>query len=605
MNSSEFAPFNAGDVIDGRYRVEDVKRGNMGIVYLCSDMEKNEPIAVKTFDVRFLDTEPGRRRFLTEASMWIQLERHPNIVEARFLKLIDHHPYLFLERVIADNMRGATLKDLLFTQTIDDRRILQIAIQICDGMIHALSRFPDLVHRDLKSENVLIGREGTPKVSDFGMTISPLMESEDADEERDDRNRSAGSTPSEWAKRMEGAPAYASPEQCRCQTVDTRSDIYSFGCILYRMATKQLPFQRATVEETILAQIQEKPPSPRSINPAASVELSQVILKCLEKRPADRYDSFDSVRMELIDLYEFTFFERPQSIRRGIPLTLEEYLDRAKSFALLGQYAHARAELLKAAKLDSACWEIYYWLGRCSFLSGQSNRAIIELKEALKGMPDDPEIHEMLGKAYLGFSYDSQAEKHLDKAIQLAPERPDAYLELANLYIKRRNPYKAEILLMEGSRYCRDKGPFYHRLIDLYERIGDQEKQYAVLERHLQENPEDVESLIRLAELSAELRRGSLALEWADRAVKARPKSFSMLYRLGAVYNGLKKEENAIELWKAAARTGRGDGSFYREVAEALNGMRRYSEAWQYLVMAEEKGEDVRVLKEEVRTRVK
>ncbi|MBN2326906.1 MAG: protein kinase [Candidatus Omnitrophica bacterium] len=605
MNSNEFTPFNAGDIIDDRYRVDDVKRGNMGIVYLCSDIEKDEPVAVKTFDERLLDTEAGRRQFLTEASIWIQLERHPNIVEARFLKLIDNHPYLFLERVIADNVRGATLKDRLFTQTIDYRQVLQIAIHICDGMIHALTKFPDLVHRDLKSENILIGREGTPKISDFGMTISPLMENEDGGSDRSNQNIGAGATPSEWAKRMEGAPAYASPEQCQCRTLDTRSDIYSFGCILYHMTTRQLPFHRATVDETILAQIQEKPASPQSINPRVPDELCQLILKCLEKRPGDRFDSFDSLRMELIDLYEFTFFERPQSIRSGFPLTLVEYLERAKSFALLHQYAHARSELLKAVQLDSACMEVYYWLGRCSFLSGQANRAIIELNEALKGMHDHPEIHEMLGKAYLAFSFDSKAEKHLYNAIRLAPERPDAYLELASLHIKRGKPYKAEILLMEGSRYCRDKSPFYRLLIDLFERSGDQEKLFIVLEKHLHENPEDVESLVRMAELSLDLRRGSLALEWADRAVKARPKSFVSLHRLGAIYSALNRGENAVELWKAAAQTGGGDGFCYREIAEALNGMRRYGEAWQYLVMAEEKGENVQALKEEIRSRVK
>lgn len=601
MNLKSVEPYSRGDTIDQQYLVDDIKRGNMGVVYLCTHVRTNEPIAIKTFDSRFLNSEANRRNFLNEASTWIHLERHPNIVEARFLKMIDDHPYLFLERVIADNPRGATLKDLFFTQTIDYRSMLQIAIHICDGMIHALNRFPNLVHRDLKSENILIGTEGLPKVSDFGMTMRPVLEN--AEPRQNQYDLDLPFHPSELARRMEGTPAYASPEQCQCQPLDTRSDIYSFGCILYHMTTRHLPFHRNTVEETIISHIRETPVSPIERNKIIPRDFSNLIVKCLEKNPRNRFDSFDSIRMALIDLYEFTFYERPNSFQTGVPLKIDEYIERAKSFALLFQYEHGRSELMKAIRLDPARSEIYYLLGQYSYMEGQYNRAILELKEAARVIRDDAGLYELLGKTYQALSYNEEAIIHFRESIRISPERDSSYHHLIALLLKRNQEREAETVIQKALLSCKDQIPFLLRLAKLYERIGRRDDQYEILEKVVHLNPQQSESLLRLAELCLETKRNHQAREWVERVMKLHPKSFHELYRLGLLYIALKNPRRAAEVWKNAAMTGEGNGGFYLELAALFNSMRNYEEAWQYVLRAEEKGEEISSLKFEIQAR--
>ncbi|HQH73188.1 MAG TPA: protein kinase, partial [bacterium] len=130
------ADFQVGDRIGGRYLIEEIRRGNMGIVYLASDLDTSQPIALKTLETRYLDSQRNRDAFMREASTWIQLERHPNIVQAYSLQQFGSQPYLLLERILTRNLRGSTLKDLIFTEPVSIQRMIQIGIHICDGMIH-------------------------------------------------------------------------------------------------------------------------------------------------------------------------------------------------------------------------------------------------------------------------------------------------------------------------------------------------------------------------------------------------------------------------------------------------------------------------------------
>ncbi len=601
MSLIEREPFVKGDIIERRYLVEDIKRGNMGFVYLCLDRKYNQPIAIKTFDNRYLYSEKNRRSFLNEASTWIQLERHPNIVEAKYLKLIDDHPYLFLERVVADNPRGSTLKDLLFTQTIELQRILQIAIHICDGMIHAVGKIPPLVHRDLKSENILIGQDGIPKISDFGMTLS--IESDDFSSPKYQYDVDLPYHPIELARRMEGTPAYASPEQCKCETLDTRSDIYSLGCILYYMTTRRLPFHRDTVEQTILAQVREQPRSPREIHRTIPDDLNSLIMVCLEKNPDNRYNSFDDVRMELVELFEFRFNHYPESYQIGSQISVDEYIDRSESFALLMQYKRAREELMKAIKLDPDNSDIYNHLGQYSYMEGEYQRALLELKAALAGMSRNASLHESMGKAYQALTLTDEAELHYREAIRLDPLLSSAYHGLIALLLKRGEADKAEALLKIATDKCEDKVPFYFRLANLYQRMGKNQEQYEYLERVIQLDPHHIESFLRLAEISIESNRMHQGEEWTEQAARCSTNSYRQLYRLGSLYLSVNNPRKAIEYWKMAAATGEGDGLFYSKLAFLLNSMMFHDDAWRFALRAEEKGEDIKALKFDIQAR--
>lgn len=292
--------FQPGDLILSRYFVEETRRGGMGIVYLCVDRASHKPVAIKTFEDRYLDSERNRKKFLEEACTWIELGSHPNIVRAYSVFLIDEKPYLLIERVASQQYRGATLKDYIYSNPITEQDILQIGIHICDGMLYAQRKFPGFVHRDLKTENILITQEGEPKISDFGLTLrqNPHEENDDIDNSFTLPSRDNSLDLARLVQCLEGAPAYASPEQCLGKSLDTRSDIYSFGIILYALVVKSPPFHRSTVEETLLAHLSETPIEPIRKNPAIQPSLSKLIMDCLEKEPNRRVSSFAVARKD-------------------------------------------------------------------------------------------------------------------------------------------------------------------------------------------------------------------------------------------------------------------------------------------------------------------
>ena len=299
-----------GDIIDERYLIQDVKRGAMGVVYLCEDTLRSGLVAIKTFQNTYLNSEENCQRFLEEALMWIQLGKHPNVVQAFGLRLIEGKPFLLLERVVAGARRGVTLKHLFFSQPVTSQFMIQTAIHICSGMMHALYKFPNFVHSDLKSENILIGEDDIPKITDFGLTSRWKQIQRDPHVD----TRSWSSTV--LAANMEGTPAYASPEQCQLLPLDTRSDIYSFGCILYHLATKRLPFLKKEVSDYIEAHVHEPPVNPVELNCDVPPSYANIILKCMAKKPGQRYPTFEVLRHTLIQLH-LDLYGVPQRLQAG------------------------------------------------------------------------------------------------------------------------------------------------------------------------------------------------------------------------------------------------------------------------------------------------
>lgn len=594
------ADFQVGDRIGGRYLIEEIRRGNMGIVYLASDLDTSQPIALKTLETRYLDSQRNRDAFMREASTWIQLERHPNIVQAYSLQQFGSQPYLLLERILTRNLRGSTLKDLIFTEPVSIQRMIQIGIHICDGMIHALSKFPGLVHRDLKSENILAGPDGMPKISDFGMTL-----------EREADNPVQGSLIhrngtldlTDMAQRMTGTPAFASPEQCLSWPLDTRSDIYSFGCVLYHMAVKRMPFHRDTIEKTILAQVYETPAPPHVINEQIPRDFSALVLNCLEKKPESRFDSFSSLRQELFYLHEVLFGEKPVSFRGGLPLTVDEYVARAQSFVLIQQYTQAQAELRKAVQAYPRRVDVYYHLGRISFLQKRYERALAECEKARDALPDDPDLHLLLGKICHALSLSDQAEQAFHKAIRLAPDRAEAYRESAALCLERQDYLAAERILRDALVLCEAKGPLYLQLAELHQRTGKINERYEALENAAQWLPKDVDCLISLAELSERFQQPARAMAWAFKALQASPRTFPEWYRLGLVFLRMKDTRLAAEAWAHAAALGEGDMDFFLELTSLYLNLREYDDAWTYALEAERLGADVHQLKVSIQTK--
>ena len=231
--------FIVGDRIEGRYEIADVRRGGMGVVYLCYDHEQREPVALKSFQSRFLNNERAVARFVQEAVTWIWLEKHRYIVQARLVQNIGGRPYIILEHISGPEGLEPDLRSWIEHKRITMPLAIEFGLHISLGMQHATRRVPGLVHRDLKPANILVTHDGIAKVTDFGLVRSLDVQETLIDVEVE-------SDPSERLTRVGailGTAPYMSPEQCRSADVDVRSDIYAFGCLLYEMLTGQHVFQ--------------------------------------------------------------------------------------------------------------------------------------------------------------------------------------------------------------------------------------------------------------------------------------------------------------------------------------------------------------------------
>ena len=279
---------------------------------LCEDLEwikngKPIKIAIKTpFPSSLGRKRSAVDRFLNEALLWVELGKHPNIVQALYVKKIKGMPYIFMEYVQAPPAYGPDLESWIVSGTMTLERVLDFSIQFCNGMIYANQCFAEkglrFVHRDIKPGNTMINHRLEVKISDFG--IAKLAAEAF-------RKRQAVSTKEKLFKNLNitqagailGTPNFMSPEQCQgVSDLGIPSDIYSFGCMLFMMITRDMPFQSSSCERLLNKHIHEPPPEPSSIVPGIPPSIEQIILKCLNKKPQDRYADF----LELLKALEQT-----------------------------------------------------------------------------------------------------------------------------------------------------------------------------------------------------------------------------------------------------------------------------------------------------------
>src|SRR5262245_14274062 len=251
--------------------VEQAGAGGMGVVYRARDQRLERDVALKLLPEGMLADEAARHRFHREAVALSRLN-HPGIAVVHDFDTRDGRDFLVMEYV-----PGRTLAALLESGPLDEKVVRDLGGQITAALdeAHRLG----IVHRDLKPGNIMVTPAGRVKVLDFGLArLRPAGEPSQADTV----TATAG---------LVGTPPYMAPEQLRGESVDARSDIFSLGVVLYEMATGRRPFEQRQSTLLIDAILHAAPPSPRSLNPALSAGLESVILRCLEKNPAARFQT--------------------------------------------------------------------------------------------------------------------------------------------------------------------------------------------------------------------------------------------------------------------------------------------------------------------------
>ncbi|HTG94207.1 MAG TPA: serine/threonine-protein kinase, partial [Pyrinomonadaceae bacterium] len=259
-----------------------IGEGGMGQVYLARDTVLGRRIALKMLPEYVRGDAAHLRRFKHEAQVASTLS-HPNVCVIHEVgETEDAHPFITMEYI-----DGITLRERLNKRTLRLAEALDIAIQIADALNAAHEA--GIVHRDIKPENVMIRRDGYVKVLDFG--LAKLSEQHERDTITSMFNSSPGM--------VMGTAAYMSPEQARGVAVDSRTDVWSLGVVLYEMVSGRAPFIGSTPTDVVIAVVEKEHTPLSQIVPAAPTELERIIRKSLRKDPEERYQIAKEMAIDL------------------------------------------------------------------------------------------------------------------------------------------------------------------------------------------------------------------------------------------------------------------------------------------------------------------
>ncbi len=283
-------PLTAGSKL-GPYEILSVLgSGGMGEVYRAVDPRLGREVAIKVLPAERMDEE-RRRRFVQEARAASALN-HPNIVTIHEIESADGRDFIVMEYVA-----GKSLDRLIPRQGMPLGEALRIATPIADALARAHGR--GIVHRDVKPSNVIVGSEGAVKLLDFGLAklVASAATSPEAETETAER-------PLTCAGAVSGTVGYMSPEQASGREVDARTDVFSFGALLYEMVTGRRAFAGDSAAATLAAVMREQPKAPSEVAPDVPRDLERVILRCLRKEADRRYQSMADVKLELEQIKE-------------------------------------------------------------------------------------------------------------------------------------------------------------------------------------------------------------------------------------------------------------------------------------------------------------
>lgn len=470
-------------------------KGGMGEVYLAEDTRLKRQVAIKVLHADANAGDSGSRRLVREAQAAAALD-HPNICS--IYEVGEHEGRAF---IAMQYVQGETLAARLERQPLAVSDVLEIAIAVADGLAEAHAR--GIVHRDIKPQNIMIAARGQVKILDFG--LAKATADTEVDVETQSLLTQAGS--------ISGTAPYMSPEQVKGQALDARSDIFSFGAVLYELLSGHRPFEAPTAAETISAVLTADPPPLSAHGVAVPPDVERVLRECLRKDRDQRAQSMREVRLAL------------ESVRRalesgGIVVQRNDAArpSRAGLFAAVGTVILVAAGYAWFANRPpgvtpsreppavNASADDLYLRGKVNVNSenrDSNDTAISLLEQAVTKDPAFAPAHAELARAYsikaFFFAPDSEkktlnegAQVEIEKALRLDPNLAEAYLARGLLLWTHANRFPHDQAVQSYKRAIAlrpDLDEAHHQLALVYLHVGLLDRGWEQIEQALAANP--------------------------------------------------------------------------------------------------------------------
>ncbi|MCB9931802.1 MAG: protein kinase [Planctomycetes bacterium] len=487
--------------------LERIGQGGMGHVYKARHTGLDKDVAVKVLPRELARNEILRARFMNEARMAGQLE-HPNITPVYAVDEHEGQPYIVMQLV-----DGVPVSRLVSRQGVDPLLAVRIAGQCARGLSYAHKR--KLVHRDIKPDNLLILSNGRVKISDFGV---------------------AAAMGSDASSGHSGSPPYMSPEQCRGEPVDGRSDIYSLGVTLYLLLTGRRPFLGETSQALILMHQQDDYPPLSELRPGLPRELERIVNRMLAKSPDHRYQNAEELAEDLEAAAELIrgLRRRTVSVPRGgesgiyrmarqAAEAASEELDRNETIELailsmttqvensvtdaqaamkVARYDDALKQIEQAMRLKSNDPRLFLLRGHVFRKQRKMKEALADYEMAVKLNPEDPRARSFLGSLQRMAGDLSGARENLTYALKLNAHNVEARISLGKIFEKGRAWKAAEREYEKCIELVPADERGYVALAVLLNQRDNKGKARQMLERALEINPSFAETLYWLAVLT-------------------------------------------------------------------------------------------------------
>jgi len=540
----------------------------MGVVYKAQDTKLDRIVALKFLSKHLLRDEEAKRRFVQEAKAASALN-HPNITTIYEIDEVEEEWFISMELI-----EGKSLKNLIGKKALSVKKALDIAIQVTEGLKKAHEK--GVIHRDLKSENIMLTPDRVAKIADFGLA----------------KLRTAPTLTTQ--PRMMGTLPYASPEQLQGTNTDERTDIFSFGVVLYEMVTGKLPFWSEYGEAIIYSTLNEEPEPVTKLNSEIPMELERIIARALEKRQEHRYQSMAELLLDLSKVDE----ESETAVRRKAPAVSSMAVLYFDNFGESKKDDYFAAGMTEDIITDLSKIDKIKVLSRADVLPFRGKT--VSIKEMGRKLNVDYVLEGSVRKADKKLRITAKLIRVSD-GIHVWAERFDRELEdvfEVQSDVSQKVAQALEIKLTRSQIQRIEKKPtinikaydYYLRGRDYYWRLGKEDLEFAIqmYKKALEVDPQYALAYAGLADAyvykyEAYYDRSLQLLNQADEASK---RALALDYNLpeahralGRVYKERKNNQEAISEFKKAIQLKPDYFETYRTLGWIYEEMRNYDEA--------------------------